>query len=184
LEADRPPSSHPRSIIGKAERFAFGLVGEAELRAARDSVFDLTVRGRSSYIGQASYAIYCVATTELVSPCHVSTVAVAALLVHDARLTVHGVIDGLDDAAARAARLDQARILTMFQPYPWSERAHAIGRKWVDTYWTSGDDWLTRAICADACEEDGMPSDHPVLRAMRELPVGQYLLGYGPMVPS
>jgi hypothetical protein len=175
LEADRPSSSHPRMGVGTAERFAFGLVSEAELRAARGSAFDLTVPDRSSDSGHATCVMYSVTMRELVAPCHASASAVAAL---------SGLTSDADDTPARAARLDQARILTMFQPYPWSEQARAIGRKWVETYWEHGDDWLSRQVLSDLLEEEGWDSDGVLVKALRLLPVGDWYIGMGPMVPD
>jgi hypothetical protein len=173
LDAAQPGDDRPRATIGVAERFAFGLAGRGELAAAAGTA---TLTTYVATIAPADYVTATSATTAAVFSA-VAAVFVSVNLV--ARASHSNVL-----RAAEAVRLNQARILTMFQPAPWSERARAIGQRWVETYWEYGDDRLTRLVLSDLLEEEGWDGQGHMVRALRELPVGQYLLGYGPMIPD
>jgi len=185
-ETDQPAVIRRREAVGAAieaaERFAFGLVGREELAAA-------AVAATVAAAGVNDFAPVHVIGATGVAP--VTAVSATTSAVFAAEMASYISVNIASRRPrfdyvriAAAVRLNQARILTMFQPHPWSERARAMGRKWVETYWATGDDWLTRQVLSDLLEEEGWDGQGHLVRALRELPIGQYLLGYGPMIPD
>jgi hypothetical protein len=171
------------TVLATAERFAFGLVDRAALRRASYTVDALAYAIYPSFHGDpgpaagvASTYVAETAASAAYDPCNAGHTVDAATFAIDAAIYAGG--------DRPAVRLNQARILTLFQSHAWSERARAIGQRWVETYWEYGDDRLTRLVLSDLLEEEGWDGQGYLVRALREFPVGHWYIGMGPMVPD